>query len=424
MQKFNKQAFTLMELIVVVFLLMILSTIVIMSFGWYASDSRDTTRVVDIRNITLGLELRLEEKWVVPIPEDKINISIASKKYINQWYIWHRTLRKIWIKNWWKDPLDDTFYTYWTNASLSRFQILWFVEDKDVSFIWESYALEEKKVNIYPYSDGHKVWILFKTWSLIPLQSLESNIDLKYTSEDYTMYFDNSDKWKVTWKWKDIIAGMASITNPVASCKKILETEKNKLFPKTLKNGRFFIDPMLEWGYEVDCDMETDWWWWTKVLFFDETHLAYDIVWQDRIADITWNYSYLYSFKDKKNNAGKYEFIVDAYWWSTKRSIRFIQDNSYLDDPIWNNFTEVWGWSLEIWFTIGTDTNRKWLAIWNYWNNAMKSNCSLWLSYWHINNTNWRTCAIDQVHNNYWIWPLYYTFRSPPPDRIDIWQRW
>jgi hypothetical protein len=39
---------------------------------------------------------------------------------------------------------------------------------------------------------------------------------------------------------------MASITNPVASCKKILETEKNKLFPKTLKNGRFFIDPMLE----------------------------------------------------------------------------------------------------------------------------------------------------------------------------------
>ncbi|MDD2907517.1 MAG: type II secretion system protein [Candidatus Gracilibacteria bacterium] len=58
MQKYKKQAFTLVELIVVITILAILGTIAFINLSGYSSGARDSKRVSDINNIIkkIGIE--------------------------------------------------------------------------------------------------------------------------------------------------------------------------------------------------------------------------------------------------------------------------------------------------------------------------------------------------------------------------------
>ena len=51
MKSQNKQAFTLVELIVVITIIAILWTIAFISLQWYSKSSRDSKRISDIQNI-------------------------------------------------------------------------------------------------------------------------------------------------------------------------------------------------------------------------------------------------------------------------------------------------------------------------------------------------------------------------------------
>jgi prepilin-type N-terminal cleavage/methylation domain-containing protein len=55
--KLQKQAFTLVELIVVITILAILGTIAFISMQSYSKTARDSVRVADIKNIETSLEL-------------------------------------------------------------------------------------------------------------------------------------------------------------------------------------------------------------------------------------------------------------------------------------------------------------------------------------------------------------------------------
>ncbi len=71
----NNQAFTLVELIVVITILAILGTIAFLSFQWYSSSARDSVRTEDIVNISKGLELLSIERWTLPIPVNGVALT-------------------------------------------------------------------------------------------------------------------------------------------------------------------------------------------------------------------------------------------------------------------------------------------------------------------------------------------------------------
>jgi len=62
-QKINKQAFTLVELIVVITILAILWTIAFISLAWYSQDARDSTRISDLSTMKTSLELFHLNAW-------------------------------------------------------------------------------------------------------------------------------------------------------------------------------------------------------------------------------------------------------------------------------------------------------------------------------------------------------------------------
>ena len=150
MNQQKTKAFTLVELIVVITILVILWTIAFISLQWYSRDARDSVRIADLSNIEKALEISVTKRWIVLVPEDKVDITASWTLIWYQWNAWLDTLNKLWINNWWLDPVDLTPYTYSTTSNLKRYALLWFLEwwlsyKKDINLINQTYAAEDRK---------------------------------------------------------------------------------------------------------------------------------------------------------------------------------------------------------------------------------------------------------------------------------------
>ena len=82
----KNQAFTLVELIVVVTILAILATIGFVSYSRYLTGVRDTNRIASLTSISDGLEL-YRTRNDLPDPDDAIDIQIESKTIASQGYV-------------------------------------------------------------------------------------------------------------------------------------------------------------------------------------------------------------------------------------------------------------------------------------------------------------------------------------------------
>ncbi len=129
--KTSNNWFTLVELIVVITVLMILSTIWYMSYNSYISQSRDSSRVAQVSGIVSAIET-YRIKWWLPIPEDKVTIYNSWEILWYQWYAGENTLNIIGFEEWWKDPKDNNYYTYFVNSKQRKLWVLTFLE-KSVS---------------------------------------------------------------------------------------------------------------------------------------------------------------------------------------------------------------------------------------------------------------------------------------------------
>ncbi|MFA5916920.1 MAG: type II secretion system protein, partial [Candidatus Gracilibacteria bacterium] len=78
MKKLQKQAFTLVELIVVITILAILGTIAFISFQNYSKNARDGVRIADINNIEKSLGIFITEKGFYPIPDYGSHITYSG----------------------------------------------------------------------------------------------------------------------------------------------------------------------------------------------------------------------------------------------------------------------------------------------------------------------------------------------------------
>ena len=132
----QKQAFTLVELIVVITIIAILWTIAFISLQWYSVSSRDSARISDLSTIKSSLELFSLDAWKYPNTTDWFNVTYSGWFIVwNQWTFWSQTTKNVHrLDKIPKDPLTGQEYTYSVNFNRSLYQIAWVKEWDDVSF--------------------------------------------------------------------------------------------------------------------------------------------------------------------------------------------------------------------------------------------------------------------------------------------------
>ena len=194
MKKTN-QAFTLVELIVVITILAILWTIAFISLQWYSKDTRNSVRLSDMSNINKMLWVKIVTAGKVPLPDNYVEITASGTVLNYQWEAWERVLEQLWVSNGWKDPKDETYYTYSTNTNLTKYQLLGFMEwDPIASVVSESFAvsdLSDRAVKVY-WDD---VWILLENVTNLPVTL---DVDVVTTSDTYKIIFTDESLIEAT----------------------------------------------------------------------------------------------------------------------------------------------------------------------------------------------------------------------------------
>jgi len=198
--KNKKQAFTLVELIVVITILAILWTIAFISLQGYSKEARDSVRISDIKNIELGLEVYSVKAWKYLVPDNSIEITASGTLIWYQWNIWDRILDITNISNWWKDPLDNSYYTYYTNSTLKKYQLMGFLENQIQSnnTIF-SQTIASDLTNRYPLNKWENLWIILDSITNIPIQNTWTWIDILNTTNTYKVYLNNNSIITGTW---------------------------------------------------------------------------------------------------------------------------------------------------------------------------------------------------------------------------------
>lgn len=121
----KKNAFTIVELVVTITILIILLSISFFSYGAYTSQARDTLRIEDLKNIEKAIKLYELKKWDFPNPEN--------------WVFWERNLQEVEsLDKVPVDPITKEKYKYTLSGDWRKYKLEATLENG------EKYVLENK----------------------------------------------------------------------------------------------------------------------------------------------------------------------------------------------------------------------------------------------------------------------------------------
>lgn len=125
----NKKAFTLVELVITITILVILSTIAFVSFQSYTQDSRDANRLASINEIQKWLMLSYSKNGTFPTPKNATTYTWGTLSVL-QWVLTQEVLPELQSDP--KDPLSKSSYTYSITGDGEWYQIASDIENPDV----------------------------------------------------------------------------------------------------------------------------------------------------------------------------------------------------------------------------------------------------------------------------------------------------
>lgn len=392
----NKKAFTLVELIVVITILAILWTIAFLSFQWYSRDARDSIRIADIQNISKTLEITLTKSGLLPKPVESVNITASWVLLSYQWYINESILDRIWINNWWIDPLDNTLYTYTTNSNLTKYQLMWFLENwtnvwldfNPNSVIWNTYARDLSITE--PYTKWDQLGILLDPDSTEPVHILGNDVDIVNTNTEYKIYLDNSTNWNFSGTWNSLYTNLYHLS-----------------------------DEYLDTNFYSKLDK--------SLLTFWDMESIISIWWVDYLDDISWKSNYWTCYKSGtivncwQNIVAVTKNSQKSHWlyfdWKSDSLRSFPTNNTksvllviYIEDKArdyhWRYLIDARMWMSRSYAAL------VWDNLWTFWLNIIRF------------NVNWQDIEqnFDFVPKNRWI-SLYIEYNWNFSDDINFMSR-
>ena len=418
------QAFTLVELIVVITILAILGTIAFISLQWYSAQSRDAKRVSDISNIKKSLELFSLNTWKYPLPDNGEEYSFSWDLLRTQWIVWDQVTTNL-SRNLNEKPLDpsqDIEYVYSVTNVQTQYELLWNFETNDLTKIdllkWVN------ATNYIPKISGTYNWVYVKTSNFIfPTPSIINalNLETDFNTNSWAIqsqivtWWDNNINW---WTWALLDLTMTYtwvITNDSSDAAKIsvidmlqsfysvtslanIDEIADLLSKTTDDDKKGFAEFLIlnSWVVNVSSwsSSQTTWWWndeYTVFLLQSE-----DTNWATTFSDSSIWYTE--------------EHTVSAYWqlqhsntvskfWNS--SMRFDWDSDYFiipDSEDWN-FADG-DFTIDFWLLSGNNIRQ---MIFNQWIG---------------NNHDWvvQSFALDLDRNTQ---PIF-AYKTTTADRTDV----
>ncbi len=232
--------FTLVELIVVITIVGILSTVGFVSYSWYLTWARDSNRYSQLTKLSDSLQTYAATKSL-PLPDDYIEITSSGSEntIAYQGYVWNDVLETIDYTNGWKDPKDDSYFTYYLTKDRKKLQLLALMEEEIVrsSLTNNSYAVDYE--NRSPVVYWNKLWVLVSSEEAsynLPAQEVSWNktngyLDIIHTPNNYKTFIgDTPSEWtwaligleiitqgKLLWKWSFDETSGTSVKNTAAN---------------------------------------------------------------------------------------------------------------------------------------------------------------------------------------------------------------
>lgn len=116
------KAFTFVELIVVITILVVLWAIWFSSYSWYIDDSRDTQRKSDLSQVSSALKVYKQKRWYYAIPWDTFNLTYSWVTVALQWKL-NNNVRLNSLEKLPYDPKIDIAYSYSITSNKQEFEI-------------------------------------------------------------------------------------------------------------------------------------------------------------------------------------------------------------------------------------------------------------------------------------------------------------
>jgi len=146
-------------------------------------------------------------KNMLIIPDRGIEIRVDWFVVWYQWYLSEDILELInytWV-DWWIDPKDKEYYTYYVSRDFKKYQLLWYLEneknlDQSTFLTYKTYAENIDYTNRFPYMLWDNLWIIIDKQSNSPIQSLpniQSDWYINFTWSLAWIYNINIENWDI-----------------------------------------------------------------------------------------------------------------------------------------------------------------------------------------------------------------------------------
>lgn len=144
----NNNWFTMVELVIAIWILLVLLIISVISLSNYTKISRNSARLADIQSIKKTLEVYILHSWKYPLPDRIIEVTYSWELVWNQWFFWEKvfanssqTLNKIPI-----DPFLWSEYIYSVENKQREYQIMTVEEEWNTAQINNKFNIFQNEV--------------------------------------------------------------------------------------------------------------------------------------------------------------------------------------------------------------------------------------------------------------------------------------
>lgn len=202
--KIRLWGFTLVELVVVITMVWILSTVGFVAYTWYLTGARDSNRMNQIVQLSDSLQVYGTSKNL-PFPDSRIQITASGQVIGYQWVMGDNVLETISYSNGGRDPKDASYFTYYLLRNRSDHQLVAFMEEAD-TVLWynsikglfpQSHA--DNFIDRFPQVYGSEIGLLLSAETdtrNTPAQEIVANkiawsLDIANTSDTYTAVFED-----------------------------------------------------------------------------------------------------------------------------------------------------------------------------------------------------------------------------------------